>query len=89
MLGNQRKTRVNMNNFLEEFYIVLLSIILGIIFGFISGLVVWFKFPFFLYKEQRSRLSFIRVEKAKKKIEELSKRDIWEIQVQRNEAKKK
>lgn len=77
---------------IQELIIFLSSIVIGIPLGLIVGLICWFKFPFQIYWEARSKLAQIRIEKAEQLIEQYKKDNsnegMWERHIERIKSKK-
>tara|TARA_B100001057_G_scaffold168915_1_gene169708 strand:+ start:1324 stop:1581 length:258 start_codon:yes stop_codon:yes gene_type:complete len=76
---------------IQELIIFLSAIAIGIPLGLIVGLICWFKFPFQIYWEARSKLAQIRIEKAEQLIEQYKKDNsnegMWERHIERIKSK--
>ena len=76
---------------IQELIIFLSSIVIGIPLGLIVGLICWFKFPFQIYWEARSKLAESRIEKAKQLIEQYEKDNsnegMWDRHIERIKSK--
>ncbi len=81
-----------MKGFFEELFIFVGSIVIGIPLGLIVGLICWFKFPYQVYAEARSKLAIRRIQRAEEFIEKYKKDNstegMWERHIQRMEEKK-
>ena len=80
-----------MKGIFENFTILIGSIIIGIPLGFIVGLVCWFRLPFQVYVEARSKLAIKRIQRAEEFIEQYKKDNsnegMWERHIQRIKEK--
>jgi len=80
-----------MKGIFENFTILIGSIIIGIPLGLIVGLVCWFRFPFQVYVEARSKLAIKRIQRAEEFIEQYKKDNsnegMWERHIQRIKEK--
>lgn len=76
---------------IEELIILLGSIVIGIPLGLIVGLICWFKFPFQVYWEARSKLAQSRIEKAERLIKQYEKDNssegMWDRHIERIKSK--
>ena len=76
---------------IQELIIFLSAIAIGIPLGLIVGLICWFKFPFQIYWEARSKLAESRIEKAKQLIEQYEKDNspegMWDRHIERIKSK--
>tara|TARA_R110002167_G_scaffold60433_1_gene170719 strand:+ start:69 stop:317 length:249 start_codon:yes stop_codon:yes gene_type:complete len=72
---------------IQNFMLMIASIIIGIPLGIVVGLICWFKFPFQIYWQARANLDLQRVERAKEQIKHYEEEDIWERHQQRMEEK--
>lgn len=81
-----------MKKLFEDLFIIVGSILVGIPLGLIVGLVCWFRFPFQVYVEARSKLAIKRIQRAQEFIEQYKKDNsnegMWERHVQRMQEKK-
>ncbi len=81
-----------MKGFFEELFIFVGSIVIGIPLGLIVGLICWFKFPYQVYAEARSKLAIRRIQRAEEFIEKYKKDNstegMWERHIKRMEEKK-
>jgi hypothetical protein len=80
-----------MKGFFEELFIFVGSIVVGIPLGLIVGLICWFRFPFQVYVEARSKLAIKRIQRAQDFIEQYKKDNsnegMWERHIQRIKEK--
>jgi len=80
-----------MKHKIEELIILLGSIVIGVPLGLIVGLICWFKFPFQIYWEARSKLAQSRIEKAEQLIAQYEKDNsnegMWERHIERIKLK--
>ena len=72
---------------IQNFILLIASIIIGIPLGVVVGLICWFKFPFQIYWQARANLDLQRVERVKEKIKLYEEEDVWERHQQRMEEK--
>jgi len=72
---------------IQNFILIIASILIGIPLGIVVGLICWFKFPFQIYWQARANLAENRIRKAKEQLKEYGKEDIWEKHLQRMEEK--
>ena len=81
-----------MKHKIQELIILLGSIVIGVPLGLIVGLICWFKFPFQIYWEARSKLTQSRIEKAEQLIAQYEKDNsnegMWERHIERIKNKK-
>ena len=80
-----------MKGFFEELFIFVGSLVVGIPLGLIVGLICWFRFPFQVYVEARSKLAIKRIQRAQDFIEQYKKDNsnegMWERHIQRIKEK--
>ena len=80
-----------MKKLFEDLFIIVGSILIGIPLGLIVGLVCWFRFPFQVYVEARSKLAIKRIQRAEEFIEQYKKDNsnegMWERHIQRIKEK--
>jgi hypothetical protein len=80
-----------MKHKIQELIILLGSIVIGVPLGLIVGLICWFKFPFQIYWEARSKLTQSRIEKAEQLIAQYEKDNsnegMWERHIERIKSK--
>ncbi len=72
---------------IQELIIFLGAIVIGVPLGLIVGLVCWFKFPFQVYWEARSKLAQSRIEKAEQLIKQYENENssdaMWDRHIER------
>lgn len=72
---------------IQELIIFLGAIVIGVPLGLIVGLVCWFKFPFQVYWEARSKLARSRIEKAERLIKQYENENssdaMWDRHIER------
>lgn len=72
---------------IQELIILLGAIVIGVPLGLIVGLVCWFKFPFQVYWEARSKLAQSRIEKAEQLIKQYENENssdaMWDRHIER------
>lgn len=77
---------------IQNLIVFLGSIFIGIPLGLLVGLICWFKFPFQVYVEARSKLAIRRIQRAEEFIEQHKKDNsnegMWERHIQRMQEKK-
>ena len=80
-----------MRVFFEQLFILVGSVVIGIPLGLIVGLICWFRFPFQVYVEARSKLALKRIQRAEEFIEQYKKDNsnegMWERHIQRIKEK--
>lgn len=80
-----------MRVFFEQLFILVGSVVIGIPLGLIVGLICWFRFPFQVYVEARSKLALKRIQRAEEFIEQYKKNNsnegMWERHIQRIKEK--
>lgn len=80
-----------MRGFFEQLFILVGSVVIGIPLGLIVGLICWFRFPFQVYVEARSKLAMKRIQRAEEFIEQYKKDNsnegMWERHIQRIKEK--
>ncbi len=80
-----------MKKLFEDLFIIVGSILVGIPLGLIVGLFCWFRFPFQVYVEARSKLAIKRIQRAQDFIEQYKKDNsnegMWERHIQRIKEK--
>lgn len=80
-----------MRGFFEQLFILVGSVAIGIPLGLIVGLICWFRFPFQVYVEARSKLAMKRIQRAEEFIEQYKKDNsnegMWERHIQRIKEK--
>lgn len=78
---------------IQELIIFLGAIVIGVPLGLIVGLVCWFKFPFQVYWEARSKLAQSRIEKAEQLIKQYEKDNsnegMWDRHIERMKSQEK
>jgi len=73
---------------IQNFILVIASILIGIPLGIVVGLICWLKFPFQIYWQARANLAKNRVQAAQEQLKEYDIEDIWEKHIQKMEEKK-
>lgn len=90
--GSAQLVYCKMKNFLEEFNLIIGSIVIGVPLGLITGLICWIKFPFVLYTNARAKLAMRRIQEARSFLDKHGQgqksEDIWEEHIERMKAKK-
>tara|TARA_A200000159_G_C7162373_1_gene271892 strand:+ start:347 stop:592 length:246 start_codon:yes stop_codon:yes gene_type:complete len=77
-----------MKHKIQNFILVIASILIGIPLGIVVGLICWLKFPFQIYWQARANLAKNRVQAAQEQLKEYDIEDIWEKHIQKMEEKK-
>ena len=73
---------------IQNFILVIASILIGIPLGIVVGLICWLKFPFQIYWQARANLAKNRVQAAQEQLKEYDIEDIWEKHIERMQEKK-
>ena len=68
---------------IQNFILVIASILIGIPLGIVVGLICWLKFPFQIYWQARANLAKNRVQAAQEQLKEYDIEDIWEKHIQK------